>query len=104
MRKIAASLTLIVSAFIVTTPSPAAAAPTGCSVWKAYSGSSEGGGAKCTGGTGHFRVLAYCTADPSNGWGTLYRGNWAYPGNYSYKWCPSSQRHVVGVALEKANW
>lgn len=107
MLKTFASITLVASAFILASPSQAAAAPSSCRSWKIYdSGNGEGGAAECNGGTGHFRARIYCTADPSNGWGTFYHGTWKLAGRdeRSSRYCPDSQPYVVSAGYQTANW
>ncbi|GAA4049122.1 hypothetical protein GCM10022248_15080 [Nonomuraea soli] len=108
MRKLAASLALAVGAFVLVNPSPALAVPSGCTAWNIYANGTsrtiDGGTAKCTGGTGHFRALLYCTDDPKSGWGTYYKSAWVRTPGTSSLLCPRSQRYIMATAYERATW
>lgn len=65
----------------------------------------DGGIASCGGGTGHFRVIIYCTSDPKIGYGTYYTGPWVLTQHgFSITDCPSSQPYVVAAGWDLANW
>ena len=104
MRKIAAVLALAAGTFVLTNASPAHAWPSGCSAWK--NTETDEARAKCTGGTGHVRAVAYCTANPQTGYGSYFYGPWVIPGRYtSVKACPSTgARYIVAAGYERANW
>ena len=104
MRKLAAVLALTAGTFVLAPPAPANALPTGCRAYIITPNNQEGGAAQCSGGTGHFRALVYCTSDPSAGWGTMYKATWVTPGKLSLRLCPTTQRYAAGVAYERANW
>lgn len=79
--------------------------PSNCSTIL-LSGYTEGGAAQCFSGTGHFRVLIYCTANPQNGYGTYYPGPWQPTGQgvNSTEYCPSSQPYIVAAGYDLALW
>jgi hypothetical protein len=97
------TLTSATSASAATT---APRVPNNCVAYTEYEGGMEGGSAQCLGGTGHFRVLIYCTNNPQNGWGTYYTGPWlpTGSGNVSLAWCPSNQPYAVAAGYDLANW
>ncbi|GAA3474477.1 hypothetical protein [Nonomuraea roseola] len=104
MRKIAAALAVVTGAFILTNASPAHAWPSGCTAWKNID--TNEAKAKCTGGTGHVRALAYCTANPKTGLGGYVYGPWVTPKKYtSVAECPSTgAKYIVAAGYERANW
>jgi hypothetical protein len=74
---------------IVTAPA-AEATPTGCTVSYLTSGSLRiGAHARCTGGSGQYRVATTCTDELRGSSGTYY-GAWVGIGSYSSVTCPNS--------------
>lgn len=86
-------------------PAVAEATPSNCSTG-AIVQHPEGGWAQCTTGSGHFRSLIYCTADPTNGWGVYATGPWELANStaISSAFCPGSDPYVVSEGYDVANW
>lgn len=106
MKKLAATLAMAAGTLVLINPSPAFAWPTGCSAKASHRlpTSPDIGTAKCTGGSGHVRVVVYCTANPKTGYGAYHYGPWARTPGSSGKECPSKQKYIVSAGYERANW
>ncbi len=104
MKRLALTLAIAASTLVLINPSPAYAWPTGCTAWKNLD--TDTARAKCTGGTGHVRAMAYCTADPKTGLGGFTYGPWVLPAKYtSVAECPSTgAKYIVSAGYERANW
>jgi hypothetical protein len=102
--RLAAGLTLAVATTtgaLIGTSGSAFAAPTGCSTSKLW-GPPGAIVSECTGGTGYYRAMAYCSSTPG-GWGLYIIGAWrgARSGQWSIAMCPSSHRYLVDGYTEK---
>jgi len=96
----------LVSALIAIPATSANAAPSNCSAKPlAASHFPQGGVANCYSGSGHFRALIYCTADPRNGWGVYATGQWLLTGPLSsIANCPSDHPYLVDAGYDLAPW
>ncbi|MEU1388194.1 MULTISPECIES: hypothetical protein [unclassified Nonomuraea] len=101
----AAALALTTTGFLTMSTGIAHAAPVNCWADEHYGSSGEYAHAGCGSGTGHVRAVAYCTDNPSTGYGAYYYGNWArVPTETSKAPCPSNRRYLVDAGYEPANW
>ena len=87
-------------------PIAAEARPFACGATKIVNTFPEAGTAYCTAGEGHYRALVYCTANPQNGYGAYYYGDWWARGSgaMSYRQCPSDRPYVVSAGYDLADW
>jgi hypothetical protein len=87
--------TISVGSLAVTGPQTALAQPTNCTYTVGFTYVK----AKCTGGTGSFRVIAKCRHPLF--FDLYYSGNWANVGGTSTLWCGLGD--VVRYGVEKRN-
>lgn len=81
---------LTAGAVSIVTAAPAEATPSSCTVSYLTSGSLKiGARARCTAGTGQYRVATTCTDELRGSSGTYY-GAWVGIGSYSSVTCPNS--------------
>lgn len=81
---------LAAGAVSIVTASPAEATPSSCTVSYISSGSLHiGARARCTAGSGQYRVATTCTDELRGSSGTYY-GSWVNIGSYSSVTCPNS--------------
>lgn len=79
IRKVAAAMVLVLMTLVlsVATPLSASAVPSGCTHWIGTDGR---GYARCTSGSGYYRVGIGCAAPWTLGYGYTQWGNWARVG------------------------
>ncbi|GAA5048891.1 hypothetical protein HNP84_000094 [Thermocatellispora tengchongensis] len=107
MRKLAATLAIAAGTFVLVNPSPAQALPSGCVKGIGYASTTghatDYGYARCEKGTGHVRVMVYCTNNPASGGAANYYGPWVGVPYTSTKFCPSTRPYAISTLIVKGN-